>query len=105
MSYETTRSHLLPGAAAKFCYVDTADYETDWHAHDQYMFILPRSGDLSISTESSKAPLQVARAQLRTCSVGDLPFDESEPMPASASFRLRGWRFRNNIARAKPAAR
>jgi AraC-like DNA-binding protein len=63
MSYETTRSHLLPGAAAKFCYVDTADYETDWHAHDQYMFILPRSGDLSISTEISKAPLQVARAQ------------------------------------------
>ncbi len=63
MPYETTRSHLSPGAAAKFCYVDTADYETGWHAHDQYMFILPRSGDLSISTEVSKAPLQVARAQ------------------------------------------
>jgi len=63
MSYETSRSHLSSGAAAKFCYVDTADYETDWHAHDQYMFILPRSGDLSISTEISKAPLQVARAQ------------------------------------------
>jgi len=63
MSYETTRSHLAPGAAAKFCYIDALDYETDWHAHDQYMFILPRSGDLSISTEISKAPLQVARAQ------------------------------------------
>jgi AraC-like DNA-binding protein len=63
MPYQTTRTHVSPGAVARYRYVDTAEYETDWHAHDEYMFILSRNGDLSLCTEMSKAPLRIAHAQ------------------------------------------
>lgn len=58
--YPTAHSHLSGDRIADVRQVSVGDYRTQPHEHDEYMFLLPRTGQLIINVESKAAPLRVA---------------------------------------------
>jgi AraC-like DNA-binding protein len=60
--YPTTHSHLCGDRIADIRQVSVGDYRTQPHEHEEYMFLLPRTGQLIVNVESNAAPLRVAPA-------------------------------------------
>jgi AraC-like DNA-binding protein len=58
--YPTAHSHLSGDRVADVCHVSVGDYRTQPHEHDEYMFLLPRTGQLIVNVESNAAPLRVS---------------------------------------------
>jgi AraC-like DNA-binding protein len=58
--YPTAHSHLSGDRIADVRQVSVGDYRTQPHEHDEYMFLLPRTGQLIVNVESNAAPLRVA---------------------------------------------
>jgi AraC-like DNA-binding protein len=49
--YTTRKRHVAAGRVAATVSNTTRQYETAWHAHDEYMILLPRSGGLVVRIE------------------------------------------------------
>lgn len=58
--YPTANSHLHADRDAAVRQVAVGDYRTRPHEHDEYMFLLPRTGQLVLNVESNPAPLRLA---------------------------------------------
>jgi AraC-like DNA-binding protein len=58
--YPTAHSHLYADRVAAVRQVAVGDYRTRPHEHDEYMFLLPRTGQLILNVESNRTPLRVA---------------------------------------------
>jgi AraC-like DNA-binding protein len=58
--YPTAHTHLSGDRVADVRQVSVGDYRTQPHEHDEYMFLLPRTGQLILNVESNAAPLRVA---------------------------------------------
>ncbi|ATF88673.1 AraC family transcriptional regulator [Burkholderia gladioli] len=59
--YPTASRHLSDDRVADVRHVSVGGYRTEPHAHDEeYMFLLPRAGQLILNVESNAAPLRVA---------------------------------------------
>ncbi|MDR7009352.1 AraC family transcriptional regulator [Paraburkholderia strydomiana] len=58
--YPTTHSHLSGDRVADVREISVGNYRTQPHEHDEYMFLLPRTGQLIINVEPNAAPLWVA---------------------------------------------
>jgi AraC-like DNA-binding protein len=52
--YVTQRQHVVGGADTASVINRVRSYETGWHAHDEYMILLPRSGGVVVRTEIDK---------------------------------------------------
>ncbi|RQR24550.1 AraC family transcriptional regulator [Burkholderia sp. Bp9143] len=58
--YPTASTHLSEDRVADVRQVSIGDYRTQPHEHDEYMFLLPRTGQLILNVESNASPLRVA---------------------------------------------
>ncbi|VVD64540.1 AraC family transcriptional regulator [Pandoraea aquatica] len=59
--YPTASRHLHGDRIADVRHVSVGEYRTHPHAHDdEYMFLLPRTGQLVLNVESNIAPVRVA---------------------------------------------
>lgn len=58
--YPTTHTHLSGDRVADVRRNTIGNYRTQPHEHGEYMFLLPRSGQLIVNVESNPAPLRVA---------------------------------------------
>lgn len=59
--YPTASRHLYGDRIADVRHVSVGEYRTNPHAHDdEYMFLLPRTGQLVLNVESNVAPVRVA---------------------------------------------
>jgi AraC-like DNA-binding protein len=58
--YPTAHSHLFGDCVADVRRVSVGGYRTQPHEHGEYMFLLPRAGQLIVNVESNAAPLRVA---------------------------------------------
>jgi AraC-like DNA-binding protein len=58
--YPTTHTHLRGDRVADVRQVSVSHYRTRSHEHDEYMFLLPRTGQLIVNVESNAAPLRVS---------------------------------------------
>ncbi|WP_250470021.1 AraC family transcriptional regulator [Caballeronia sp. GAFFF2] len=54
MIYPTSSSHIPGGRIAKVCRISMPGYRTEWHEHDEYMFLLPALGSLRLKTEANE---------------------------------------------------
>lgn len=52
--YATHRQHLPTDAVATTVANETRAYATGWHAHDEFMFLLPRHAGLMFETEAGR---------------------------------------------------
>jgi AraC-like DNA-binding protein len=57
--YSTTHTHLSGDRVAVTRKVTVNGYRTEPHEHDEYMFLLPRTGLLILNVESNPAPLRI----------------------------------------------
>ncbi|WP_109477539.1 AraC family transcriptional regulator [Paraburkholderia sp. C35] len=58
--YPTAPTHLTGNRVADVRHVSVGEYRTEAHVHDEYMFLLPRTGQLVVNIESNVSPLRVA---------------------------------------------
>jgi len=58
--YPTANTHLSENRIADVRQVSIGDYRTQPHEHDEYMFLLPRTGQLILNVESNASPLRLA---------------------------------------------
>lgn len=58
--YPTAKTHLLDDRVADVRLVSVGSYRTQPHQHDEYMFLVPRTGQLVLNVESNVSPLRVA---------------------------------------------
>jgi AraC-like DNA-binding protein len=58
--YHTAHTHLSGDRVASTFRISLSGYRTEPHEHDEYMFLLPRSGLLILNVESIGAPLRIA---------------------------------------------
>lgn len=64
MTYETAASHIPDGRIAATCRITMPGYATTWHEHDEFMFLLPRRGMLTLKTERSLRARRIAANSL-----------------------------------------
>jgi AraC-like DNA-binding protein len=57
--YPTTTSHIPFGQVSTVHCICVPRYRTNLHEHDEYMFLLPRTGLLMLSMETTAAPLRI----------------------------------------------
>jgi AraC-like DNA-binding protein len=57
--YPTAHTHLSKDRVANVRQVSIGNYRTQPHEHDEYMFLLPRTGQLILNVESNASPLRV----------------------------------------------
>jgi len=60
MLYPTTSAHIPAGRIATVCNLSIPGYRTAWHEHDEYMFLMPESGSLIVSTEADQRGQKLA---------------------------------------------
>jgi AraC-like DNA-binding protein len=60
--YPTAHSHLSGDRVADIRKVSVGNYRTQPHEHDEFMFLLPRTGQLILNVDSNVAPLRVKPA-------------------------------------------
>lgn len=58
--YPTAHTHLFGDRVADVRQVSVGNYRTQPHKHDEYMFLLPRTGQLILNVESNLTPLRIA---------------------------------------------
>jgi AraC-like DNA-binding protein len=58
--YPTAHTHLSGDRVADVRDVSVGNYRTQPHEHDEYMFLVPRTGHLILNVESNAAPLRIA---------------------------------------------
>jgi AraC-like DNA-binding protein len=54
MSYQTASSHIPSNRVSATCRITMAGYATSWHEHEEFMFLLPRQGALTLNSEHSQ---------------------------------------------------
>jgi AraC-like DNA-binding protein len=59
MPYATSKRHVAAGRVAATVNNSTSQYETGWHAHDEYMLLLPRAGGLVVRIEGQGGLLRL----------------------------------------------
>ncbi|MGI4856559.1 MAG: helix-turn-helix domain-containing protein [Janthinobacterium lividum] len=55
MPYQTTASHIPSSRVSATYRIALPGYETSWHEHEEFMFLLPDRGTLTVSVDSSDA--------------------------------------------------
>jgi AraC-like DNA-binding protein len=68
MAYPTASSHIPADRISATCRITMPGYATAWHEHDEFMFLLPRRGVLTLQAERSKRAQRVASGLLAVVS-------------------------------------
>jgi AraC-like DNA-binding protein len=64
MSYQTASSHISADRVSATCRITMAGYATSWHEHEEFMFLLPRRGALTLNSEHSKRAQRIGAGVL-----------------------------------------
>jgi len=64
MSYQTAASHIPADRVSATCRITMAGYATSWHEHEEFMFLLPCRGALTLNSEHSKHAQRIAAGVL-----------------------------------------
>ncbi len=68
--YRTHRRHLAPQVTATIVDSRTPSYETEFHAHDEYMILMPRSGGMVVRVREEKSAFRINAACLALVAPG-----------------------------------
>lgn len=60
--FHTRRRHLAPQVTAKIVDSRTPSYETEFHAHDEYMILMPRSGGMVVRVREEQSAFRINAA-------------------------------------------
>ncbi|WP_431050069.1 helix-turn-helix domain-containing protein [Roseateles sp. L2-2] len=60
--FHTHRRHLAPQVTAKIVDSRTPSYETEFHAHDEYMVLMPRSGGMVVRVREEQSAFRINAA-------------------------------------------
>lgn len=70
MFYQTSKSHIPADRVAATCRITMADYVTSWHEHEEFMFLLPHQGALTLTSERSKHAQRISAGVLAMVPAG-----------------------------------
>jgi AraC-like DNA-binding protein len=60
--FHTHRRHLAPQVTARIVDSRTPSYETEFHAHDEYMVLMPRSGGMVVRVREEQSAFRINAA-------------------------------------------
>ncbi|ANH69140.1 AraC family transcriptional regulator [Mitsuaria sp. 7] len=60
--FHTHRRHLAPKVTARIVDSRTPSYETEFHAHDEYMVLMPRSGGMVVRVREEQSAFRINAA-------------------------------------------
>ncbi|WP_322058386.1 hypothetical protein [Paraburkholderia sp. J63] len=78
MPYSNTSSHIPAGHITAVRHVTIPGCRTEWHEHDEYMFLLPKLGSLALHTESNEREQRLAPCVLAVLEPGILHKTKSD---------------------------
>ncbi|SEE92963.1 transcriptional regulator, AraC family [Burkholderia sp. WP9] len=64
MFYQTASSHIPADRVSATCRITMAGYATSWHEHEEFMFLLPQRGALTLNSEHSKHAQRISASVL-----------------------------------------
>ncbi|WP_321955056.1 AraC family transcriptional regulator [Burkholderia cenocepacia] len=79
MFYQTSRSHIPADRVAATRRITMADYVTSWHEHEEFMFLLPSQGTLTLTSECSKHSQRIGAGVLAMVPAGIFHDTASNP--------------------------
>ena len=79
MFYQTSKSHIPADRVAATRRITMADYVTSWHEHEEFMFLLPSQGTLTLTSECSKHSQRIGAGVLAMVPAGIFHDTASNP--------------------------
>ena len=79
MFYQTSKSHIPADRVAATRRITMADYVTSWHEHEEFMFLLPSQGSLTLTSECSKHSQRIGAGVLAMVPAGVFHDTASNP--------------------------
>ncbi|OXI28628.1 AraC family transcriptional regulator [Burkholderia sp. AU16741] len=79
MFYQTSKSHIPADRVAATRRITMADYVTSWHEHEEFMFLLPSQGTLTLTSERSKHAQRISAGVLAMVPAGIFHDTASNP--------------------------
>ncbi|CAM2161502.1 helix-turn-helix transcriptional regulator [Burkholderia orbicola] len=79
MFYQTSKSHIPADRVAATRRITMADYVTLWHEHEEFMFLLPSQGMLTLTSECSKHSQRIGAGVLAMVPAGIFHDTASNP--------------------------
>ncbi|WP_333989731.1 AraC family transcriptional regulator [Burkholderia orbicola] len=79
MFYPTSKSHIPADRVAATRRITMADYVTSWHEHEEFMFLLPSQGTLTLTSECSKHSQRIGAGVLAMVPAGIFHDTASNP--------------------------
>ncbi|MBR8040021.1 helix-turn-helix transcriptional regulator [Burkholderia cenocepacia] len=79
MFYQTSKSHIPADRVAATRRITMADYVTSWHEHEEFMFLLPSQGTLTLTSECSKHSQRIGAGVLAMVPAGIFHDTTSNP--------------------------